>query len=142
MRRALIGFGIRHAREGIAKRLCLAGFESVEEVAAATAEQLADGQGHRQVVAQSIVEYFARAEVRELLVALRGHGVDLDVADEDRPVDVAEAADTPLKEATVVVCGGIVHPETGEKVARPRSSGCSSRPARRARRRSRPRRPT
>ncbi|MEA2170603.1 MAG: ligase, partial [Solirubrobacteraceae bacterium] len=42
MRRALIGFGIRHAREGTAKRLCLAGLASVEAVAAATAEELAE----------------------------------------------------------------------------------------------------
>jgi DNA ligase (NAD+) len=70
-------------------------------------------------VAESVAEFFARGATQELMAALREHGVDLDVADEDRPVDVAEAADTPLKEATVVVSGGIVHPDTGEKVARP-----------------------
>ena len=34
-------------------------------------------------------------------------------------MDVAEAADTPLKGATVVVTGAFAHPDTGEKVARP-----------------------
>ncbi len=119
LRRAIIGFGIRHTREGNAKRLCQAGFASVEEVMAATEEDLAEVKDIGPVVAASIVEYFARPEVREMVALLREYGVDLDVKDEDRPVDVAEAAQTPLKGATVVVSGGIVHPETGEKVARP-----------------------
>jgi len=119
MRRALIGFGIRHAREGTAKRLCQAGFESVEQIAATSAEDLAAVKDIGPIVAQSIADYFAREEVVELVQQLRAHGVDLDVRDEDRPVEAAAAADTPLKEATVVVTGAIVHPDTGEKVARP-----------------------
>ena len=119
MRRALIGFGIRHAREGVAKRLALAGYESVEEVAAASAEQLAAVKDIGDVVAASLLEYFGREEVQEVLRLLRERGVSLDVRDEDRPVDVAEAGDTPLKGATVVVTGAIVHPDTAEKVNRP-----------------------
>ncbi|PTL59206.1 NAD-dependent DNA ligase LigA [Paraconexibacter algicola] len=119
LRRALIGFGIRHAREGTAKRLCQAGFGSVEEIAAASAEDLAAVKDIGPIVARSIADYFARPEVAELVAALRAHGVSLDVRDEDRPVEVAAAADTPLKGATVVVTGAIVHPDTGEKVARP-----------------------
>ncbi len=119
LRRALIGFGIRHAREGTAKRLCQAGFESIEQLMGTSVEDLAAVKDIGPIVAQSIADYFAREEVVELVTALRGHGVDLDVRDEDRPVEVAAAADTPLKEATVVVTGAIVHPDTGEKVARP-----------------------
>jgi len=119
LRRAIIGFGIRHVREGVAKRLCQAGFETVEEVAAASEEQLGNVDDIGAVVAASIVEYFGREEVGEMLGLLRERGVDLDVREEDKPLDVAEAADTPLKEATVVVTGAIVHPDTGEKVARP-----------------------
>jgi DNA ligase (NAD+) len=119
LRRALIGFGIRHAREGTAKRLCLAGFGSVEEVAAAGEEDLAAVKDIGPIVAASIAEYFRREETQELVRLLRERGVDLDVRDEDRPVDVAEAADTPLKGATVVVTGAIANPDTGEKVARP-----------------------
>ena len=92
LRRAIIGFGIRHTREGNAKRLCQAGFSSVEEVMAATEEDLGEVKDIGPVVAASIVEYFARPEVREMVLLLREHGVDLDVKDQDRPVDVAEAS--------------------------------------------------
>ncbi len=119
MRRALIGFGIRHAREGVAKRLALAGYERIEDVAAAGAEQLAAVKDIGAVVAASIEEYFGRADVVRMLGELRGHGVSLDVRDEDRPVDAAEAGETPLKGATVVVTGALVHPHTAEKVTRP-----------------------
>jgi DNA ligase (NAD+) len=119
MRRALIGFGIRHAREGTAKRLALAGFASVEEVAAAPAEALAAVKDIGPTVAASIADYFRRPETQAMVARLRELGVDLDVADEDRPVEMADAADTPLKGATVVVTGAFAHPDTGEKVARP-----------------------
>ena len=39
--------------------------------------------------------------------------------DEDRPVDVAAAADSPLKGATVVVTGAFTHAVTGAKISRP-----------------------
>lgn len=119
MRRALIGFGIRHAREGVAKRLALAGYERVEDVAGASAEELAAVKDIGDVVAASLVEYFGREETREMIRLLRERGVSLDVRDEDRPVDAAEAGDTPLKGATVVVTGAIVHPDTAAKVTRP-----------------------
>jgi DNA ligase (NAD+) len=41
------------------------------------------------------------------------------VLDEDRPVDVAAAADSPLKGATVVVTGAFTHGVTGAKISRP-----------------------
>ncbi len=119
LRRALIGFGIRHAREGTAKRLCLAGYESVEQIAAASAEELAQVKDIGPAVAASIVEYFQRPESQAMVTELRRCGVSLDVLDEDRPIDVAEAGDSPLKGATVVVTGAIAHPDTGEKIARP-----------------------
>jgi DNA ligase (NAD+) len=119
MRRALIGFGIRHAREGVAKRLALAGYERVEDVAAAGAEELAAVKDIGDVVAASLVEYFGRPDVTAMIEQLRAHGVSLDVRDEDRPVDATEAGETPLKGATVVVTGAIVHPATAEKVTRP-----------------------
>jgi DNA ligase (NAD+) len=119
LRRALIGLAIPMASEGVAKRLCLAGFERLEDVAASSAEQLEAIRDIGPKVAQSIAAYFARAEVRDEIAALRAAGVDLDVRDEDRPVEVAAAADTPLKGATVVVTGAFADPDSGAKVARP-----------------------
>ena len=57
--------------------------------------------------------------MQEEIAALRAAGVDLDVRDEDRPIEVADAADTPLKGATVVVTGAFADPDSGAKVARP-----------------------
>ena len=119
LRRALIGLAIPMASEGVAKRLCLAGFERIEQIMEASAEQL---EGIRDIgpkVAASLVAYFARPEVREEIAALRAAGVDLDVRDEDRPVELADAAETPLKGATVVVTGAFSDPDSGAKVARP-----------------------
>ena len=70
-------------------------------------------------VAESIVEFFGRDDVRHDVRRLRELGVDLDVRDEDRPVDAAAAGDSPLKGATVVVTGAFTHGETGAKISRP-----------------------
>ena len=121
LRRALIGLAIPMASEGVAKRLCLAGFERLEEIADASAEQLEAIRDIGPKVAQSISAYFARPEVRDEIAALRAAGVDLDVRDEDRPVEVADAADTPLKGATVVVTGAFADPDSG---ARSRARPC------------------
>lgn len=119
LRRALIGLAIPMASEGVAKRLCLAGFRSIEEIMRLSAEQLEEVRDIGPKVAQSIAAYFARPDVREEIAALRDAGVDLDVREEDRPIEVAAAADTPLKGATVVVTGAFSDPDSGAKVARP-----------------------
>ncbi|MFN8205164.1 MAG: NAD-dependent DNA ligase LigA [Solirubrobacteraceae bacterium] len=119
LRRALIGLAIPMASEGVAKRLCQAGFERLEEVAGASAEQLEAIRDIGPKVAQSISAYFAREDVRGEIAALRAAGVDLDVRDDDRPVEVADAAPTPLMGATVVVTGAFADPDSGAKVARP-----------------------
>lgn len=119
LRRALIGLAIPMASEGVAKRLCLAGFETIEQIAEAGEERLEAIRDIGPKVARSLVDYFAREEVRAELAALRAAGVDLDVRDEDRPLDVAEATETPLKGATVVVSGAFADPDSGAKVARP-----------------------
>lgn len=119
LRRALIGLAIPMASEGVAKRLCLAGYERLEDVAAATAEELEAIRDIGPKVAESVAAFFAREDVAEEIAALRERGVGLDVLEEDRPVDVAAAADTPLKGATVVVTGAFTHGLTGAKISRP-----------------------
>ncbi len=119
LRRALIGLAIPMASDGVAKRLCLAGYERVEDVMAATEEELVAIRDIGPKVAESVVSFFAREEIREEIGELRELGVVLDVLDEDRPVDVAAAGDTPLKGATVVVTGAFTHGLTGAKISRP-----------------------
>ncbi len=119
LRRALFGFAIPMASDGTAKRFCLAGYESIEAVAAATVEELVAIRDIGEKVAESVVAFFDRPEVIEEIAALRAHGVDLDVHDEDRPVDVAAAADSPLKGKSVVITGAFTDPRSGAKVSRP-----------------------
>jgi DNA ligase (NAD+) len=119
LRRALIGLAIPMASDGVAKRLCLAGYETIEQVMDATAEELVAIRDIGPKVAESVAAFFARDEIRDEVGELRGHGVVLDVLDEDRPVDVAAAADSPLKGATVVVTGAFTHGVTGAKISRP-----------------------
>lgn len=103
MRRALVGLAIPYASEGTAKRLCRAGYENVEAVATASQDQLEQVEDIGPVVAASIVRYFAREDIRQLLVELRELGVNLDCLPADRPV--AAPADSPLTGKTVVVTG-------------------------------------
>jgi DNA ligase (NAD+) len=119
LRRALIGLAIPMASEGVAKRLCLAGYERIEDIVGASADELVALRDIGPKVAESVAAFFARPEIREEIAALRDHGVDLDVHDEDRPVDVAAAGDSPLKGRTVVITGAFTAPRSGAKVSRP-----------------------
>jgi DNA ligase (NAD+) len=119
LRRALIGLAIPMASDGTAKRLCLAGYERIEDVMAATAEELVAIKDIGPKVAESVVAFFARPEIAEEVAALRAHGVVLDVLDEDRPVDAAAAGDSPLKGRSVVITGAFTDPRSGAKVSRP-----------------------
>src|SRR3954464_4714561 len=79
LRRALIGLAIPMASDGTAKRLCLAGYERLEDVAAASVEELVAIKDIGPKVAESVVAFFQRPEVLEEIAGLRAHGVDLDV---------------------------------------------------------------
>src|SRR4051812_19031396 len=117
LRRALIGFAIRHAGEGTAARLCRAGYASIEAVAAADADELMRVEDVGPAVAASLRSFFERPETTRQIAVLRERGLNLDVRDEDRPAPVA--ADAPLAGRTVVVTGAVADPRSGEKIARP-----------------------
>src|SRR3954447_19697462 len=117
LRRALIGLSIRHVGEGAAARICRAGFSRIEDVAAASEEQLMAVEDVGPAVAASLRSFFSRPETTQLVEVLRERGVDLDVRDEDRPAEVA--ADAPLAGKTVVVTGTMADPRSGEKIPRP-----------------------
>jgi DNA ligase (NAD+) len=87
LRRALVGWSIPLTSEGTAKRICRHGYESVEQLQAATVDELCEVEDVGPVVAQ----------------ALRELGVSLDVRDEDRRVQAG--ADSPFAGKTVVITG-------------------------------------
>jgi DNA ligase (NAD+) len=119
LRRALIGLAIPMASDGTAKRLALAGYGRLEDVAAASVDDLVAIRDIGPKVAESVVAFFQRPEIVQEIADLRAAGVDLDVHDEDRPVDAAAAADSPLKGKTVVITGAFTDPRSGAKVSRP-----------------------
>src|SRR5262249_28328539 len=82
LRRALIGRAIPMASDGTAKRICLAGYERLEDVMDASVDDLLAIRDIGPKVAESVVAFFARPEVREEVAELRRHGVVLDVLDE------------------------------------------------------------
>jgi DNA ligase (NAD+) len=115
LRRALIGLAIPMASEGTAARLCRAGFRTLEEIADAGPERLQQVEDIGPKVAESISEHLGR--MRDEIARLRERGVNLDVLDEDKPVEVA--ADAPLAGETIVITGKLADPRTGERIPRP-----------------------
>ena len=105
LRHALIGWAIPLASEGTAKRLCQAGYERVEALMEATADELQRVEDIGPAVATSLETFFAQPATRAEIAALRELGVNLDVLDEDRPAAVAD--DSPFNGKTVVVTGTI-----------------------------------
>lgn len=103
LRRALIGWSIPMASEGTAKRLCRAGYESIEQVMAASAEELEQVEDVGPIVAQNLVAFFARPDVQQEIAELRSAGVSLDVLEEDRPVEAP--TDSPLAGKSVCITG-------------------------------------
>jgi DNA ligase (NAD+) len=117
LRKALIGFAIPMASEGTAAKLCRAGYASLEAIADATEEELQQVEDVGPKVAASLREHLNRPGTRDEIVALRDHGVNLDVLAEDLPPKVVAGA--PLEGKTVVITGSIADPRSGEKVPRP-----------------------
>jgi DNA ligase (NAD+) len=117
LRRALIGLAIPMASDATAKRLCRAGYRTLEEIADADQESLQQVEDIGPKVAASLHTHLNRESTRAELARLREHEVNLDVLDEDLPPPVSE--DAPLAGKTVVVTGTIADPRSGEKVARP-----------------------
>ena len=97
LRKSMIGFAIPLASEGTAKRLCRAGYKSIEEVAAASQEDLEKVEDVGPAVAASLVEFFADPDNQKEIADLRSLGVNLDVLPEDEPVviEVAEGSEAP-----------------------------------------------
>lgn len=103
LRRALIGMSIPLCSEGTAKRLLRHGYKTVEEIMAASSDELQQVEDVGPQVAESIVEFFSREDVQEEIGALREAGVELDAKPEDGPVEAP--AGSELSGKKVVITG-------------------------------------
>src|SRR5450432_2534165 len=97
--RLLFGFGIRHVGASAARALADA-FGSIDRIAAATTEEMADAQGVGTVIATAVREFFDREDARDVLEKLRRAGVRL--------AETREKITGPLTGKTFVITGTLV----------------------------------
>jgi DNA ligase (NAD+) len=103
LRRALVGWSIPLTSDGTAKRICRHGYQTIEQLQAATADELCEVEDIGPVVAQALREFLDQSATQAEIRALRELGVSLDVRDEDRPPPTR--ADSPFAGKTVVITG-------------------------------------
>jgi DNA ligase (NAD+) len=99
--RVIYGLGIRHIGERAAQVLARA-FGSIDELCAATAEQLQETHEIGPVLAASLRSWLDEPHNRTLIERLRAAGVRMEVPPEDR---AARAATGPLEGKTYVLTG-------------------------------------
>lgn len=105
LRKALIAWSIPGASEGTAKRLCRAGYENPEAIAAATVEELAQVEDIGEKSAQNILDFFQSPEIQSEIKELRSAGVNLNVLDEDKKVEIPQGKQTMLTGKSVCLTG-------------------------------------
>ncbi|MDQ1736124.1 MAG: ligase, partial [Pseudonocardiales bacterium] len=98
--RVLVALSIRHVGPSAAQELAVQ-FGSIDAIAAASADQLADADGVGRTIAESVVEWFAVDWHREIVEKWRAAGV---VMAEDRVVDDGPK---PLAGLSIVVTGAL-----------------------------------
>ena len=79
--RLLYGLGIRYVGETVAKRLATV-FHSMEQLAQASFEELTATDEIGERIAQSVINYFANEENRQLVARLQAEGLQMAVAEE------------------------------------------------------------
>ena len=98
--RLVTALGIRHVGANAAEVLA-AHFGTMEKLAAADEESLTAIDEIGEITAQSVVEFFARAETKHLLDRLRAAGMNM------RAATRITSASQPLTGKTVVVTGSL-----------------------------------
>jgi DNA ligase (NAD+) len=98
--RLLVGLSIPHVGSHVAQVLTMA-FPSVDQLEAASVEDLSAVEGIGPEIAQSVYEWFHDDENRRLLEKLRGFGVRMK---DDAPLEVPQG---PLTGSTIVITGGL-----------------------------------
>ncbi|MHC9537772.1 NAD-dependent DNA ligase LigA [Dellaglioa sp. BT-FLS60] len=104
MERLLFGLGIRHVGAKAA-RLVSAEFKSMQQLMTVTAEEIVAIDSIGQVIADSLVTYFANEQVHELITELAAAKVNLTFLGQTA-TEIAEAAEgSPVMDKKVVLTG-------------------------------------
>ncbi len=111
--RVVYGLGMRHVGKTIAE-LLVARFPSIETMSAASVEEIAAIEGIGTIIAQSIHDFLATPENKEVLARLAALGVTM--AEEALGAKVAGSVS---KKTSYVVCGM----DAGSKYEKARSLG-------------------
>lgn len=98
----LFALGIRYVGETVAKRLAKA-YRSIDDLQQATVDELIQVDDIGEIIAESIVKYFAKAEHRRLIERLRAAG--LQMAD----TSSSEPTSDKLAEKIIVISGVFAH---------------------------------
>ncbi len=98
--RVVFAIGIRFVGEVAAKQLARH-FKNIDALAAATHEQLLEIDGIGDVIAQSVIDYFANPANREIIEQLKQQGLTMQISDEQM------AGQTDLLAGQTIVISGV-----------------------------------
>lgn len=100
--RVLFALGIRYVGETVAKKLAAA-FRSIDNLAAASPDELTAVPDIGESIAQSVLTYFAKPEHKQLIERLRTHGLQFETAESNTPVS------DKLNGLSIVISGVFAH---------------------------------
>lgn len=100
--RVLFALGIRYVGETVAKKLAAA-FRSIDNLAAASPDELTAVPDIGESIAQSVLTYFAKPEHKQLVGRLRTHGLQFETAESNTPVS------DKLNGLSIVISGVFAH---------------------------------
>lgn len=100
--RVLFALGIRYVGETVAKKLAAA-FRSIDNLAAASPNELTAVPDIGESIAQSVLAYFAKPEHKQLVERLRTHGLQFETAESNTPVS------DKLNGLSIVISGVFAH---------------------------------
>lgn len=98
----LFGLGIRHVGETVARTLSKY-FCSIEQLAAASMEELVSTPEIGPIIAQSVVEYFGNEANRSLIKGMRAEGLCFDTHQQE--VDILPESEQIFAGQTIVISG-------------------------------------
>lgn len=97
--RVLFGLGIRYVGETVAKRLAYA-FQSMDKLSKASLEELTSVDEIGERIAQSVLDYFADGQNRELIARLTSYGLQMTLSE-----DKLSTRSEKLQGLTIVISG-------------------------------------